>query len=186
MNKLNDTRVAILATDGFEESELQKPLEALKSQDAQVDIVSLNNGKIKSWNNGNWSNEYDVNKTVNEVSSTDYNALVLPGGVINPDILRREQKAVSFVKGFFEEHKPVAAICHGPWLLAEADVLKDRKITSFSSIRKDMENAGARWEDSAVVVDEGLVTSRSPSDLDSFIDKTLEEIREGKHRLQTA
>lgn len=186
MNNLENRRVAILATDGFEESELQRPLESLKSQNAQVDIVSLKSGKIKSWSNGNWSKEYEVNKTVNEVSSSDYHALVLPGGVINPDKLRREEKAVSFVKGFFEDHKPVAAICHGPWLLAEADVLKGRKITSFSSIRKDMENAGAIWEDSAVVVDEGLVTSRSPADMDSFIDKTIEEFREGKHKKQTA
>ncbi len=186
MNKLSKKRIAILATDGFEESELQRPHEALKSHDAEVDIVSLKSGKIKSWSNGNWSTEYEVNKTLNDVTSSDYNALVLPGGVINPDKLRRDEKAVSFVKGFFEQHKPVAAICHGPWLLAEADVLKDRRITSFSSIRKDMENAGAKWEDSTVVVDEGLVTSRSPEDMNSFIDKMVEEFREGKHEEQMA
>lgn len=186
MSKLDNRRIAILATDGFEESELHLPLEALKSENAHIDIVSLKSGKIKSWSDGNWGKEYEVNKTVNDVTSKDYNALLLPGGVINPDKLRRDKKAVEFVKGFFEEHKPVAAICHGPWMLAEADVLKGRKITSFSSIRKDMENAGAKWEDSAVVVDQGLVTSRSPEDMDSFISKTVEEFREGKHKGQTA
>lgn len=186
MSKLDNRRIAILATDGFEESELQLPLEALKSENAHIDIVSLKSGKIKSWSDGNWGKEYEVNKTVNDVTSKDYNALLLPGGVINPDKLRRDKKAVEFVKGFFEEHKPVAAICHGPWMLAEADVLKGRKITSFSSIRKDMENAGAKWEDSAVVVDQGLVTSRSPEDMDSFISKTVEEFSEGKHKEQTA
>lgn len=186
MNNLENTRVAILATDGFEESELQKPMEALQSENAHVDIISNKSGKIKSWSNGNWSSEYEVSKTLDQASSREYQALVLPGGVMNPDIMRREEQAVGFVKEFFEQHKPVASICHGPWLLAEADVLRGRKITSFNSIRKDMENAGAKWEDSPVVVDSGLVTSRSPQDMDSFIDKTLEEIREGKHRKQTA
>lgn len=185
MNKLSNRRIAILATDGFEESELQEPLNALKEQAAEVDIVSINTGKIKSWTNGNWGKEYDVDKSVKDVKSSDYNGLLLPGGVINPDKLRRDENAVQFVRSFFDEHKPVAAICHGPWMLAEADVLKGRKITSFSSIRKDLENAGARWEDSEVVVDEGLVTSRSPKDMKAFVSKAIEEFAEGKHEQQT-
>ena len=186
MDNLDRKTVAILATNGFEESELREPMNALKEAGATVHIVSEESGTIKAWADGNWSNNYDVDKTLDAVSSTDYNALVLPGGVINPDKLRRNESAVNFVKSFFKAHKPVAAICHAPWLLAEADVLKDRNITSFSSIKKDMINAGANWEDSEVVVDEGLVTSRTPNDLPAFCSKLVEEVYEGKHEMQTA
>ncbi|OZV67604.1 type 1 glutamine amidotransferase domain-containing protein [Winogradskyella aurantia] len=186
MKDLERKKVAILATNGFEESELKEPMNALKEAGADVDIVSEEKGKIKSWSNGNWSNAYNVDKTINEVSESDYNALVLPGGVINPDKLRRNEDAIRFVKAFFTQKKPVAAICHGPQILAEADVLRGRKITSFSSIKRDMVNAGAKWEDSEVVVDEGLVTSRKPSDIPAFISKLIEEVYEGKHELQTA
>lgn len=185
MENLNRKRVAILATDGFEESELREPLNALKKANADVDIVSIKSGSIKSWDNDNWGQKYDVDKTLDQVSQSDYNGLVLPGGVINPDILRRNKKAVEFVKSFFENHKPVAAICHGPWILAEADVLKGRKITSFNSIKTDMVNAGANWVDEEVVVDSGLVTSRNPDDLPAFCDKLIEEVYEGKHEEQT-
>lgn len=185
MKDLGNKKVAILATDGFEEVELKKPLDALKENDAEVDIVSPGEGMIKAWHKGNWSSEYAVDKTLDQVSSKDYDALILPGGVINPDKLRRSEKAVQFVRAFFDEHKPVAAICHGPWLLAEAGVAKGRRLTSFHSIKTDMINAGAKWENSEVVVDEGLVTSRSPNDMDAFINKLLEEIREGKHEKQT-
>lgn len=186
MENLNRKRVAILATNGFEESELKSPKEALEKAGAEVHIISEDSGEIKGWADGNWSNSYKVDKTLDSVSQSDYNALVLPGGVINPDKLRRNKTAVKFVKSFFENHKPVAAICHGPWLLAEADVLKGRKITSFSSIKTDMVNAGANWVDEEVVVDEGLVTSRSPKDLPAFNDKLVEEVYEGKHEEQTA
>ncbi|WP_418639213.1 type 1 glutamine amidotransferase domain-containing protein [Winogradskyella sp.] len=186
MEKLNRKKVAILATNGFEESELKEPLNALKEAGADVDIVSEKSGKIKAWQDGNWSNTYNVDKTLDDVSQSNYNALVLPGGVINPDTLRKNKDAVNFIKSFFENHKPVAAICHASWLLAEADVLKGRKVTSYASIKKDIINAGAQWEDSEVVVDQGLVTSRDPNDLPAFTSKLVEEIYEGKHEMQTA
>ncbi|MEM5565164.1 type 1 glutamine amidotransferase domain-containing protein [Psychroserpens sp. AS72] len=186
MENLNRKTVAILATNGFEESELREPMNALKKAGADVHIVSEKSGKIKAWADGNWSNEYNVDKTLDEVSQLQYNALVLPGGVINPDKLRRNEKAVSFTKSFFENHKPVAAICHAPWILAEADVLKGRKVTSFNSIKKDIVNAGANWVDEEVVVDQGLVTSRNPDDLPAFCSKLVEEVYEGKHEEQTA
>ena len=179
-------RIAILATDGFEESELKSPKDAMEKEGFDVDIVSLKSGKIKAWADGNWSKEYAVDKTLSEVSAKDYNALVLPGGVINPDKLRREETAVSFVRDFFTQKKPVAAICHGPWTLIEAEVVKGRRMTSFGSIRKDLENAGANWVDEEVVVDEALVTSRNPDDLPAFNAKLIEEIKEGKHEQQHA
>lgn len=186
MENLNRKRVAILATNGFEESELREPKKALEEAGAYVDIVSEELGEIKSWADGNWGKSYKVNKTLDQVNQSDYHALMLPGGVINPDKLRRNKTAISFIKSFFENHKPVGAICHAPWLLAEADVLKGRKITSFGSIKTDMKNAGANWVDEEVVVDEGLVTSRSPKDLPAFNKKLVEEVYEGKHEEQTA
>ncbi|HMC00035.1 MAG TPA: type 1 glutamine amidotransferase domain-containing protein [Flavobacteriaceae bacterium] len=186
MENLNRKSIAILATNGFEESELKEPKKSLEENGANVDIVSLESGEIKGWANGNWSNTYKVDKTLNEVSQSDYNALVLPGGLINPDLLRRNDKAVKFVRSFFENKKPVAAICHAPWLLAEADVLRGRKVTSYNSIKTDLKNAGANWVDEEVVVDEGLVTSRSPEDLPAFNSKLVEEVYEGKHEMQEA
>lgn len=178
-------RIAILATNGFEESELKSPKEYLEQQGWRADIVSLKNGTIKGWKDGNWSNEFEVNYTLDQVSSKDYDALVLPGGVINPDQLRRDEKAVAFVKAFFSESKPVAAICHGPQILVNAEVLEGRSITSFSSIKKDLINAGAVWTDEEVVVDSGLVTSRTPDDLPAFNKKMVAEIKEGKHEMQS-
>lgn len=178
-------RIAILATDGFEESELKSPKEYLEEQGWTAEIVSLKAGKIKGWSDGNWSNEYEVTTTVDQANPDDYDALMLPGGVINPDKLRIEEKAVEFVRAFFKAKKPVAAICHAPQLLIEADVVKGRKMTSFSSIKKDLINAGALWEDAEVVCDHGLVTSRNPNDLPAFNKKMVEEIREGKHDRQT-
>jgi protease I len=186
MENLNKKTVAILATNGFEESELKSPKEALEKAGAEVHIVSLESGKIKGWSDGNWSNSYTVDKTLSEVNQKDYNALMLPGGQINPDVLRKNKDAVNFVKSFFENHKPVAAICHAPWLLAEAGVLEGRKITSYDSIKTDMINAGANWVDEEVVVDSGLVTSRSPKDLPAFNAKLVEEVYEGKHEAQVA
>jgi protease I len=177
-------KVAILATDGFEESELKSPKDYLEQQGWTADIISLKSGKIKAWANGNWSNEYTVDHTLDEVSSSNYHALVLPGGVINPDQLRRSDKAISFVKDFFSEKKPVAAICHGPQILIDAEVVEGRELTSFFSVKKDLINAGAKWTDEEVVVDNGLVTSRTPDDLPAFNKKMVEEIKEGKHELQ--
>lgn len=182
MNK----RIAILATDGFEESELKSPMEAMKAEGFTVDIISEKAGTIKAWADGNWSNSYDVTDTLDNVSAKDYNALMLPGGVINPDKLRRNDDALIFIRDFFKQSKPVAAICHAPQLLIEADVVKGRTMTSFNSIKTDLENAGALWVDKEVVVDEALVTSRNPDDLPAFNAKLIEEIKEGKHDLQHA
>jgi protease I len=185
---LTGRKVAILATEGFEESELKQPLHSLQESGAETTIVSLpdTSDRIRGWSDGNWSDAIDVDTTVDKVKSEDFNALVLPGGVMNPDRLRMNEAAVGFVKGFFDEGKPVAAICHGPWLLAEADVARGRSLTSYASIRTDLENAGANWTDEEVIVDQGLVTSRHPGDLDAFVDKMLEEISEGVHAGQHA
>ncbi|MEX0998060.1 MAG: type 1 glutamine amidotransferase domain-containing protein [Flavobacteriaceae bacterium] len=177
-------RVAILATNGYEKSELDSPKNAMEKEGFQVDIVSLDKGKIKGWADGNWSGEVDVNFTLDEVTAKDYNGLVIPGGVINPDILRTEEKALQFTRDFFKQGKPVAAICHAPWVLISANVVDGRKMTSYHSIKDDMINAGALWEDSEVVVDQGLVTSRSPKDLDPYNAKVIEEIKEGVHEMQ--
>ena len=179
MHDINSKKAAILATNGFEESELFEPLKALKKAGIKVDIVSTEKGKIKAWNHGNWSKEIGVDYTVNEVDSNDYRMLVLPGGVINPDKLRRDEKAVNFVRSFFENKKYVAAICHGPQMLIEADVVKNKTMTSFFSIKKDLQNAGANWIDEAVVEDKNLITSRNPGDLEVFNKKIIEKITEG-------
>lgn len=180
-NRLENKRVAILAANGFEESELLSPKEALEKAGATVHVVSLEHGSIKGWKDGNWSDEVKVDMTVEKAMADDYDALMIPGGVINPDRLRRSAEAVEFVRGFFRSNKPVASICHGPQLLIEADAVRDRKLTSFSSIKTDLKNAGALWQDAEVVVDRGLVTSRSPKDLPAFNAKMVEEIAEGVH-----
>ncbi|AWW28703.1 protease [Echinicola strongylocentroti] len=185
MKDLKNKRVAILATDGFEESELTSPKFALEESGAEVDIISLEEGRIRGWKDGNWSLDIGVDKAITEAYDGDYDALVLPGGVINPDKLRRNQKAIEFVRSFFRTHKPVAAICHGPQVLIDAEAVSGRKLTSFHSIKKDLENAGAKWFDKEVVVDQGLVTSRSPSDLEAFNNKLVEEVYEGSHMQQT-
>ncbi|HET8887102.1 MAG TPA: type 1 glutamine amidotransferase domain-containing protein [Salinimicrobium sp.] len=179
-------KVAILATNGFEDSELRSPKESMEEEGFQVDIVSLESGKIKGWEKGNWASEINVDRTVKEASANDYDALMIPGGVINPDKLRREEPALNFVKDFFKSKKPVGAICHAPWVLISAGVVKDRKMTSFHSIKDDVINAGGKWEDKEVVVDQGFVTSRSPEDLPAFNKKLIEEIKEGKHERQHA
>lgn len=174
-------KVAILATDGFEESELASPKKHIEEQGWTADIISIKSGSIKSWAEKDWGQEYKVDYTVSEVNASDYDALVLPGGVINPDKLRVNEEAISFVKEFFAAKKPVAAICHGPWTLINADVVKGREMTSYISIKQDLINAGAIWSDKEVVVDQGLVTSRDPNDLPAFNKKMVEEINEGKH-----
>lgn len=171
--------VAILATDGFEQRELLEPLKALENAGATVRIVSPKGGsgvKIRGWTHGDWAEEVEVDVRVSEADADDYDALVLPGGVINPDRLRRSGEAVDFVKEFFAAHKPVAAICHGPWMVIESGAAQGRRMTSFHSIKTDVQNAGATWLDEEVVVDRELITSRSPADLRAFIAKLLEEI----------
>lgn len=181
-----EKNIAILATDGFEEIELISPKDAMEKEGFKVDIISLNPGKIKAWNQGNWSKDYKVDNTLDKVRARDYDALVLPGGVINPDILRRSEEALNFVKDFIDQGKPVAAICHGPWTLISADVVKGKNMTSFYSIRKDLENAGALWVDRKVVVDGSLITSRNPDDLPAFNEKLIEEINKRKSLYQNA
>lgn len=177
-------KIAILATHGFEESELKSPKEHLEQQGWTAHIVSPKAGTIKAWAEKDWGQEYSVDKTLDEVSASEYDALVLPGGVINPDQLRTNEKALSFVQDFFKQHKPVAAICHGPQILINAGAVDGRNLTSVDSISIDLKNAGAQWEDSEVVVDNGLVTSRTPEDLPAFNAKMVEEINEGQHEDQ--
>jgi protease I len=182
MTRINEARIAILATDGYERSELRRPLEELRARGATVEVVSPEDGEIRSWDQKDWGDSVSVDRALAEARVDDYDALVLPGGQINPDVLRADAAAVSFVRDFVASGKPVAAICHGPWLLVEAAALRGREATSYASIRTDLENAGALWRDAEVVVDQGIVTSRKPGDLSAFIDKIVEEVEEGRHR----
>lgn len=181
MSKLKGKRVAILTENGFEEVELTSPKKALEDAGATVDIISPQKDKVKGWDHDHWSIELDVNVQVEKADPDNYDALVIPGGVINPDLMRRNKDCIDFAATFLEEGKPVAAICHGPQLLIETGLIKGREMTSFQSIKTDLKNAGVQWVDKEVVVDQGLVTSRSPEDLDAFNRKMLEEIGEGIH-----
>ncbi|MDB5202228.1 MAG: type 1 glutamine amidotransferase [Ferruginibacter sp.] len=182
MADLSNKKVAILTDHGFEEVELTSPKKALEDAGAKVSIVSMQKGKVKGWDHDHWSIELDVNADLATASSEDYDALVIPGGVINPDQMRRHKAYINFAQEFLEAGKPVAAICHAPQLLIETGMLVQREMTSFPSIKTDLKNAGAIWEDKEVVVDNGLVTSRSPEDLPAFNKKMIEEIAEGRHR----
>lgn len=177
MGKLKGKKVAILSVSGFEASELFEPKKALEKEGAKVYIVSPEPAKIKGWKDGNWYSEIDVDVMVYNTKVADFDALVIPGGVINPDKLRRDQASVQFVKDFILSKKPVAAICHGPQMLIEANVVNGRTLTSFYSIKKDLQNAGAKWIDQDVVVDNGLITSRNPSDLVAFNQKIVEALQ---------
>lgn len=181
MVKLAGKRVAILATDGFEESELTSPRDALLEAGAAVDVIAPGSREIKGWKNKAWSKEFHANLRLEDAKASDYDALVLPGGVINPDALRLNERAISFVRDFVDERKPIGAICHGPWTLIDAGGVEGKRMTSWPSLRHDLENAGAVWEDAEVVVDEGLVTSRKPDDLAAFNAKLIEEVGEGRH-----
>ena len=181
MKDLKGKKVAILTETGFEEVELTSPLDALKEAGATVHIVSPQQEKVKAWDKDHWSIELPVDVNVAEANPNDYDALMIPGGVINPDKMRINKDCVAFAQRFLEEGKPVGAICHGPQLLIETGMVSGRKLTSFPSIKTDLENAGAHWYDKEVIVDSGLVTSRSPEDLKAFNRKLLEEISEGIH-----
>lgn len=186
-DELNGKRVAVLAdNEGVEQVELTRPIEALKEAGAQVDLIAPEAGEIQAFNHLDKGDTFTVDHSVAEVSAADYAGLVLPGGVANPDNLRTNEKAVAFARSFFEEGKPVAAICHAPWTLVEAGVVRGRTLTSWPSLRTDIENAGGEWVDEEVVVDQGFVTSRNPDDLDAFCSKMVEEIAEGEHAGQRA
>jgi len=184
--ELSGKRIAILATNGFEQSELEVPRDSLKQAGATVEVVSLQAGEIKGWDKKDWGRPVKVDKTLDQVSAADYDAIVLPGGQINPDLLRVEPKALQLIKDIFNAKKVVAAVCHAPWLLIETGIAKGRRMTSFKSIKTDVINAGANWEDAEVVVDQGVITSRNPGDLKAFSAKIIEEIKEGRHTQRTA
>jgi deglycase len=184
-DKLQDKRIAFLvAPEGTEQVELTEPWEAVSSEGATPELVSTESGEVQAFNHLDKGDTFTVDHTVEDVTPADYDGLVLPGGVANPDFLRMDENAVAFVRGFFEQGKPVGVICHGPWTLVEADVLKNRKITSWPSLRTDIRNAGGNWVDEEVVVDEGLVSSRNPDDLPAFCAKIVEEFAEGVHEGQ--
>lgn len=180
-DKLKGKRVAIIATDGFEQSELEKPKKYLEDEGATTHVISLKRGAIKGWDGQDWGDAVDVDRTIDEVRVADYDALVLPGGVFNPDKLRTEAAVVRFVSEFMHSGKVVAAICHGPWTLIETGLLRGKQVTSWPSLRTDLVNAGAAWRDAEVVTDHGLITSRNPSDIPAFCKKIVEEMLEGVH-----
>ena len=184
MPELDGKTIAFLAADGVEQVELTEPWTAVEQAGGTPRLISIDAGTIQGFEHFDKGSEFPVDAAVAEVSPADFDALVLPGGVHSPDELRADTDAVAFVRGFFEQAKPVAAICHGAWLLAEADVVRGRTLTSFPSIRTDLRNAGARWVDEEVVVDGGLVTSRKPDDLGAFCSKLVEEFGEGRHEQQ--
>ena len=179
--KLTGKRVAILATDGVEQVELVEPRKALDQAGAKTTLISPKAGKIKAWQHDHWGDELPVDMTLDQAKPDEFDALMLPGGVMNPDHLRMDERAVTFAKSMFNSGKPIAAICHGPWLLVEADVVRNRSVTSWPSLETDLRNAGADWSDQEVVTDMGLVTSRKPDDLPAFNKKMLEEFAGGVH-----
>jgi deglycase len=185
-NELKGKRVAFLFTDGAEQVEVTEPLEAVRKAGAKTDIVSLEKGEVEMWKHFDKGDKMTADVAVADADPSDYDGLVLPGGVANPDQLRLNEDAVKFVRAFFEQDKPVGVICHGPWMLVETGVAKGRKVTSWPSLQTDLRNAGADWVDEEVVVDNGLVTSRKPDDLPAFCAKIVEEFAEGKHKQRVA
>ncbi|MHA6324631.1 type 1 glutamine amidotransferase domain-containing protein [Roseivivax sp. CAU 1753] len=186
MATIKDSKILIVATHGFEQSELEVPRDKLRDHGATVHVASLDGAAIKGWDGDDWGREADADATLADVDPSDYDALVLPGGQINPDLLRVEADVIKTIRAFHQSGKTIAAICHAPWLLVEADILKGRTATSYPSIKTDVKNAGANWVDETVVADQGIVTSRNPDDLDAFVAKIVEEIEEGTHARQAA
>jgi protease I len=184
--QLQGKRVAILATDGFEQSELLEPKAALHQAGAEIKVVSPKEGSIKGWDHTNWGKDVPVDMALSSAKPDDFDALLLPGGVMNPDRLRMIPEAVRFVKAFVDSQKPIGAICHGPWTLLEAGGVKGRTVTSWPSLQTDIRNAGGNWVDQEVVTDQGVVTSRKPDDIPAFNKKLIEEIAEGQHERRRA
>ncbi|NUR57015.1 MAG: type 1 glutamine amidotransferase [Acidobacteria bacterium] len=180
-NELRNKRVAALVDNGFEQVELTEPKKALETAGATVDIVSPQPDKVKGWQHTKWGDEFGVDRKLDAARADEYDALLLPGGVMNPDHLRMNPAAVKFVKAFADAAKPIAAICHGPWTLIEAGAVRGRKVTSWPSLQTDLRNAGAQWVDQECVTDNGLVTSRKPDDIPAFNKKMIEEFAEGRH-----
>jgi len=186
MADLAGKKILILATHGFEQSELDVPHAALQKAGATVDVVSPEKGEIRGWQHKDWGRPVKVDRVLDEARADDYDAIVLPGGQMNPDTLRGNDAALALIKAFFDQGKVVAAVCHGPWLLIDTGIAKGRKLTSYKTIRQDLVNAGASWEDREVVNDKGIVTSRKPDDLPAFVAKIIEEVREGRHERRAA
>jgi protease I len=183
---LTGRKIAILVTDGFEQVEMTDPRNALDQEGAQTALIAPSSGTVRGWKHRQWGDEFPVDVPLEQADPNTYDALLLPGGVMSPDRLRMNPRAVAFVRSFVEARKPIASICHGPWLLVEANAVRDRTLTSWPSLQTDIRNAGGRWVDQEVLVDQGLVTSRKPDDLPAFNAKMLEEFREGKHQARRA
>jgi protease I len=186
MPDIKQSKILIIATHGFEQSELEVPRDKLKAAGAAVTVASPDGKPINGWDHTDWGRPAAVDIRISDAQEGDYTALVIPGGVMNPDKLRVDEDAMALVKAFLSSGKVVAAVCHGPWLLVQADALKGRQATSYKSIRKDLENAGATWLDQKVVVDDGIITSRNPDDLPAFVSKIIEEVQENKHYRRAA
>lgn len=186
MNDIKTARVLMIATDGVEQAELEVPRDRLREAGAKVDVASPSGKEIRGWDMKDWGRNLPVDMKISDVRVENYEAIVIPGGVLNPDKLRVDEDAMRVVRDFLSSGKPVAAVCHGPWLLVQADALRGRAATSYKTIRKDLENAGAKWVDKEVVADGGIITSRSPDDLEAFSKKIIEEVREGRHERRAA
>jgi protease I len=186
MSTISGKKIVIVSAQGFEQSELEVPRDKLREAGATVHVATPDGKAIKGWDKDDWGREADADVKIADVSVSDYDAIVLPGGQINPDLLRVDDDAMKVIRAFVDSGKPVAAICHAPWLLVEAGAAKGREMTSYKSIRTDVENAGATWKDEQVVVSEGIITSRNPGDLDAFVSKIIEEVQEGRHERHAA
>ncbi len=186
MPAISDAKILLISTHGFEQSELEFPRDQLRAKGAKLHVATPDGNAIKGWEGSDWGREVEADARIADVSVDDYDALVIPGGQINPDILRVDEDVLELVKAFHDQGKTIAAVCHAPWVLVEAGILKGREATSYHSIKTDVINAGAHWKDGAVVVDQAIITSRQPEDLEEFVAKIVEEVEEGRHSRKAA